>query len=721
LRARKNGFKFNPNKCHISVKEITYLGNVFSSEGVKIDQSKVEAIVKMPTPQCKKDLERFLGMTNYVSKFIPGYSNKTDPLRELLKKENVWYWDENLEKSFQCLKNVLCESPVLGYFDNTKPVTLSVDASSVGLGAAILQDNKPIAYASRALTQTQRGYAQIEKEMLAITFGCEKFHPYLYSRPVIVETDHKPLESIFKKPLFKVPMRLQRMLLKVQPYHLMVKYKQGKLMYVADTLSRATVVQSHDDFDDDIDCFVNMLVCNLPLSDVQMNRFVLETKNDDVLGKLTFYAKHGWPLFKSEVEECVKPFWNYRDEINVAKGLVFKSDKIVIPLTLQSEMLKRIHEGHLGIERCKQRAREVMFWPGMSSQIGDLVSSCITCKKFQRANTKEPLMSYDVPALPWEHVGSDLYEYKSDTYVIVTDYFSNFIEVCKLPDLKSLTVIAHLKSIFARHGIPKRLTSNNGKQYCSAEFVKFCNEWEIEHCRSSPLYPKSNGLVESSVKKVKKILAKCEESGDDPYLAMLNLRNTPRGELPSPAEMLMSRKLNCRLPITTKMLKPKCVHPTIRLKLEKSKVKSKYYHDQHCKSLPKLKNDQSIVFKKMPDAKCWMPGTVKSHVNSPRSYIVEDSNGNCYRRNRSHIIHVSPSTSKTDSCSPSTSKTDACSAPSSRKSVTSSHSSTPITSNVDACSPNKASCSESKFMERLNSYVTRHGRQVKNPKRLSFS
>lgn len=194
LRARERGFKFNPDKCQICVNEIKYLGTVFSSEGIKIDDRKVEAIVKLPAPTCRKDLERFLGMLNYVAKFIPGFADKTAQLRSLLKKDSIWQWDENCDKSFSELKDVLCKSPVLGYFDSSQPVTLSVDASSVGLGAAILQNGKPVAYASRALTQTQQGYAQIEKEMLAITFGCERFHSYLYSRPVLVESDNKPLE-----------------------------------------------------------------------------------------------------------------------------------------------------------------------------------------------------------------------------------------------------------------------------------------------------------------------------------------------------------------------------------------------------------------------------------------------------------------------------------------------------------------------------------------------
>lgn len=704
LRARENGFKFNPSKCHFGVNEIKYLGHVFCTEGVKIDDSKVEAIKNMPSPTCKKDLERFLGMTNYVSKFIECYSDKTANLRQLLKNENVWSWDENYEKEFQALKSVLCKSPVLAYFDNAKPVTLSVDASSVGLGASILQEGRPIAYASKALTETQQNYATIEKEMLAITFGCEKFHTYLYNRKVMVETDHRPLESIFKKPLHKVPMRLQRMLLRVQSYDLVVRYKQGKLMYVADTLSRSTVANPNDDFDDEIELHVNMLVNNLPVSDAQLSRFKMETERDSVLSKVKLYDKNGWPISRADVDDYCKSFWNYRDEISVNKGLVFKNDKIVVPASMQSDMLKIIHEGHFGIDKCKMRAREVMFWPGMCSQITDLVNNCFTCKQFQNANCKEPMLSHAVPNLPWEHVGSDLFEYKNANYVLVVDYYSNYIEVCKLPDTKAVTVIAYLKSIFSRHGIPKILTNNNGPQYTSQEFENFLKEWGIKGNRTSPYHPRSNGLAEKSVGTVKQMLRKCDQSGEDPYLAMLNLRNTPRNGIPSPAEMLMSRKLNCRLPMSTKMLKPKCVRLEVQQKLVQGKEKSKHYYDKHSKPLSNLNHGQNVMFKRNPKDKAWTYGKLKSKDKEPRSYIVEDQDQNCYRRNRIHIVPFDQNKSPVVSKSP----------------CTKSNVNSPVNPEL-LLNPNVNSPNENQTIAKMNDYTTRAGRTIRNPKRFTFS
>ena len=160
-----------------------------------------------------------MGMIQYLAKFIPNLSEVSAPLRKLLENDTAWHWEEEQKQSYEQLKKLVTNAPTLKFYDVKAPVTLSVDASSEGIGAVILQDGRPVAYGSRALTDCQRRYAQIEKELLAIVYGCEKFHQYLYGRDIKVESDHKPLESIFKKPIHQAPMRLQRMLLSTTEVH----------------------------------------------------------------------------------------------------------------------------------------------------------------------------------------------------------------------------------------------------------------------------------------------------------------------------------------------------------------------------------------------------------------------------------------------------------------------------------------------------------------------
>ena len=160
-------------------------------------------------------------MLTYISKFIPHFSQIASPLRALLEKDTAWQWHHEHEQSLQRLKELATCAPVLAYFKPDRPLKLSVDTSSKGLGAIILQDDHPIAYGSKSLTNTQQQYAQIEKEMLAVVFGCTRFHDYIYGvNNVTVESDHKPLETILKKLLCHAPLRLQKMIMTVQKYSL---------------------------------------------------------------------------------------------------------------------------------------------------------------------------------------------------------------------------------------------------------------------------------------------------------------------------------------------------------------------------------------------------------------------------------------------------------------------------------------------------------------------
>ena len=239
-RCREKNIKLNPKKLQLRKQEVPYIGHLLTSDGLKPDPNKVKAIVEMPTPADKQSLQRLLGMITYLSKFLPNLSEVTKPLRRLLDKDVEWRWDDSHKEALNRVKHLITREPVLSYFDNAKEVTLQCDASESGLGATIMQEGRPVAFSSRALTSTERNYAQIENELLSIVHGCTRFDQYVYGREITVQTDHKPLVNIFNKPLLSAPRRLQRMLLQLQKYNLKLVYKPGKeLLFIADTLSRA--------------------------------------------------------------------------------------------------------------------------------------------------------------------------------------------------------------------------------------------------------------------------------------------------------------------------------------------------------------------------------------------------------------------------------------------------------------------------------------------------
>ena len=187
--------------------------------GVHPDPQKGDNIQKKEAPTNVKELQQFMGIIQYMSPFIPKLSSHTDPLRKLLHIEAAWKWTESHEKAFQAIKDLVHQEMTLSYYDPKKATILEVDSSMTDIGAALIQDGRPIAFASKSMTDTESRYAKIERELLAVVFALERFHTYIYGKPVLVQSDHKPLENIQYKNLSKAPPRLQRMLLRIQPYN----------------------------------------------------------------------------------------------------------------------------------------------------------------------------------------------------------------------------------------------------------------------------------------------------------------------------------------------------------------------------------------------------------------------------------------------------------------------------------------------------------------------
>lgn len=638
---RKANLKLNKEKCQLGVTELTFVGDILSSEGVRPDPRKVSAIKNMPRPECKKDVQRFNGMITYMGKFIPNLSEKMAPLRQLTEKNIEWQWNHEHEKSWTELKELLTEEPVLRFYDPEKPIKISSDASQSGLGAVLLQKYEenwqPVAYASRSMTDPETRYAQIEKELLSITYACERFHQFVSGQEISVETDHKPLIALFQKPLNDCPLRIQRMMIRLQRYSLNVAYTPGKLMYTADTLSRAVDPQerANTKLDEDVDAYVHMITSALPVADAKMELIRTETNKDETLKQLKQIIRDGWPTVKQNCSPETAEYWNYRAELSEVDDVIYKGSKIVIPESLRKEMLKRIHEGHLGIEKCKKRAREVMFWPRINQDVTNEVSKCTTCLKYRASHPAEPLHPHQAPDRPYQKVGADLFACQGKDYLVVTDYYSLYPEVCRLTTTTAEAVITCMKSIFSRHGVPSQVFSDNGPQFANDRFKTFAKEWDFQHTTSSPHFPQSNGLVENSVKTVKKLMHKAADSGTDFYQSLLIYRTTPLECGMSPAQLLMGRLLRSNLPIPENLLKTK-EGDKMRMVKDQQKEKQKFYFDRGTRNLPELHTGDQVRFKDRTNT--WsQKGTVLSQVQ-PRSYTIRTEEGAVLRRNRRDLL-----------------------------------------------------------------------------------
>ena len=360
-RVQEVNLKLNQKKCQVRKEEIAYVGHLLTKDGLKPDPEKIGAVQAMTKPSNTKELKKFLGFIQYLAKFLPNLPKVSAPLRKLLEKNTAWHWEKQQEDSFQQLKRMATSAPVLSYYDPKKPVTLSVDASSKGLGAVLYQEEKPVAYASRALTPTQQKYAQIEKKTLAIVFGTTKFHQFLFGKEVLVTSDHKPLEYIFNKPLHQAPLRLQKMLLALQRYELRIVYKPGKELSIADALSRNYLEETKETLVQELEINEVHLTAHLPISPEKYQEFQKATADDVVMQAVQDAVLEGWPKNKANAQAEIKPYWTCKDEISCVDGLLFKGNKLIVPKSLRPQMLDIIHESHQGIVKCKQRARNLLY------------------------------------------------------------------------------------------------------------------------------------------------------------------------------------------------------------------------------------------------------------------------------------------------------------------------------------------------------------------------
>ena len=258
-------------------------------------------------------------MINYVAKFIPNSSQITQPLRVLLEKGVEFFIDTPQLQAIEQLKKLVTSTPVLQFFNPNNPIRLRTDASSYGLGAMIEQEFngewKPIGYSSRSLTSCEKQYAQIEKEMLSIMYGCEKFHEYLYGYEFEILNDHKPLSYILTKLLYQCPHRIQRFYLKLMKYHFKFEHQSGKMMTISDALSRAVDTYSKPELsNNDVEAYVHHIVDHLPISENRLKQLQMETRKDATLNLLSQYTLNGWPE-KDKIEFSVKPYYAFRGEI----------------------------------------------------------------------------------------------------------------------------------------------------------------------------------------------------------------------------------------------------------------------------------------------------------------------------------------------------------------------------------------------------------------------
>ena len=369
----------------------------------------------------------------------------------------------------------------LPYFNVNAETTLQMDAFKKGLGACLIQNGKVVYYASRALTKTEQNYQNLEQEALGTIWGMKKFHYFLYGKEFTLETDQKPLVSIYKKHMADISPRVQRLIVRSFPYlPFHVVYKKGKDIPVADALSQVTPMDPEDNIQLPI-IAVNMITTHILMSvhpqdtvSKKLDRLRKSTAQDNQLTRLSHYINTGFPCDKKNLPTDLQEFLNHREALSIENGLITCGNRIIVPNEMRAKMLQYIHEGHQGKERCLFRARNTVFWPKITYDIQELIERCIICQEHGKSQSIIGT-TQELPPFPWHTLATDIFYWKRMDFLIVTDVFSKYFLVRKLVNSTPAAVCAEIATIVTELGLTTSPGVTMDHASIPRNFSNFCN------------------------------------------------------------------------------------------------------------------------------------------------------------------------------------------------------------------------------------------------------
>ena len=549
-RLEKYGIKLKRAKCKFMLPSVEYLGYHISGEGIRPTEEKRRAIVDAPVPQDVTQLKSFLGLVNYYSKFLPCLSHTLAPLYRLLSKHQQWGWGPEQSAAFQKAKSQLASDLLLTHFDPSKKIVLSCDASPYGIGAVLSHmyedgSDRPIAFASRSLAPAEKNYSQIEKEGLAVVWGVRKFHQFLFGREFVIYSDHKPLQFLFSERKSVPTMassRIQRWALTLSAYKYQLVFRAGKEQGNSDGLSRLPLSDTPDDVPLPADTV--LMLQSLPEICPVITAASIKywTDRDPILSAVRGLVLQGWT---SQCKGEFIPYEQRKAELSVMNGCVLWGNRVVVPPPGRARIVNLLHEGHPGITRMKTLARSYLWWPGLDGELENKVRSCQACQVNSKLPPKSPLHGWEWPSTPWCRIHVDFCgPFLGKTIFVLVDAHSKWIEAEVVSSPTTQNAIHSLRKVFASHGLPEVLVSDNGPAFTSKEFQTFVQRNGFRHIKSAPYHPATNGLAERAVQTVKSALKKVTGDMETNLLRFLfQYRLTPHSTTgQSPAELLLGRR-----------------------------------------------------------------------------------------------------------------------------------------------------------------------------------
>lgn len=612
-RLESLNLKVKGEKCRFLQNEIKFFGLIFSASGTRPDPERITNLVNAPPPKNASEVRSFLGMANTCSEYISDYALITAPLRDLTKKNAAFKWKQEHQVAFQKLKNRLTKAPVMAYFDTTKRSLLIVDGSQHGISAILAQREnnashsyKTIAYASRGLTSVESRYSQTDIEGLSLVWGIEHFRLFLSGSVFDVITDHKALEAIFNNPRSKPPARIERWMMRLQPYSFRVIYQKGSLNE-ADYLSRHPVTNTQEDqqMEDLAENYVNFVTNHAIPKLMTLEEIKNATEKDPILTRVKTSLQTGiW----NDKDQDLKPYQRCADELTVhaSQNVLLRGTRIVIPKELQRKAVELGHVGHQGKEKTKSLIREKIWFPGLSKVVEQTIEKCVPCQAVGLGNPPEPMEVQQTEHTPWETVAIDFYgpiPQVNKYLLVVTDTYSKYPEVEIVSSTDAKTCIPLIDKIFATHGIPKNVRTDNGPPFNGYEIERYMEALGINWTTSTPLWPQGNAHVERFMKPLGKALQTAKIEGrkwkQELYRFLLSYRATPHSTTKiAPCELLFNRTIRGHLP----ELRDNTVvnkHDLARENITKSRLENKKAYDKaHRARESGIKEGDTVICKR---------------------------------------------------------------------------------------------------------------------------